>query len=104
MGGPTCGGLLQTDDGPTLDAIDAILAEAAEPIDRTRKGGCGTFGSAIARSTFRSRPSRSPFLPGAVNPRTTMSSDGWRVPSLRSWAESQQSRKRRGRHNPGNGP
>jgi hypothetical protein len=30
--------LLQTDDGPTLDAIDAILATAAERIDRTRKG------------------------------------------------------------------
>jgi hypothetical protein len=38
MGGPTCGGLLQTDDGPTLDAIDAIIAKAVEPIDRTRKG------------------------------------------------------------------
>jgi len=30
--------LLQADDGPTLDAIDAILATAAERIDRTRKG------------------------------------------------------------------
>jgi len=38
MGGPTCEVLLETDDGPTLDSIDAILAASAERIERTRKG------------------------------------------------------------------
>jgi hypothetical protein len=30
--------LLETDDGPTLEAIDTTLASVAERIDRTRKG------------------------------------------------------------------
>ena len=36
--GPTCEVLLVTDDGPTLDTIDALLASLADRIDRTRKG------------------------------------------------------------------
>lgn len=38
MAGPTCEVLLEADDGPTLDAIDCVLAAAAEQVDRTRKG------------------------------------------------------------------
>ena len=38
MAGPTCEVLLEADDGPALDMIDAVLAAAAERIDRTRKG------------------------------------------------------------------
>lgn len=38
MAGPTCEVLLETNDGSALDAIDAVLAAAAERIDRTRKG------------------------------------------------------------------
>jgi hypothetical protein len=38
MAGPTCEVLLEADDGPTLDAIDGVLAAAAEQVDRTRKG------------------------------------------------------------------
>lgn len=38
MAGPTCELLLESDDGPTLDAVDAVLAAVAERIDRTRKG------------------------------------------------------------------
>jgi hypothetical protein len=36
--GPTCEVLLVNDDGPTLDAIDALLRSLADRIDRTRKG------------------------------------------------------------------
>ncbi len=36
--GPTCEILLETDDGPTQDRIDEVLASVADRIDRTRKG------------------------------------------------------------------
>ena len=36
--GPTCEVLLISNDRPTLDAIDAVLASVADQIDRTRKG------------------------------------------------------------------
>ena len=36
--GPCCEVLIQDDSGPVLDAIDRLLAKAAEKIDRTRKG------------------------------------------------------------------
>ena len=38
MAGPTCEVVLDAADGLALDAVDAILAAAAERIDRTRKG------------------------------------------------------------------
>lgn len=36
--GPTCEVRLEAVDGPTLDAIDAVLAANADRIERTRKG------------------------------------------------------------------
>jgi hypothetical protein len=36
--GPSCELLIQADDGPAVDAIDRLLAKAAEKITRTRKG------------------------------------------------------------------
>jgi hypothetical protein len=36
--GPTCEVLLEADDESMLDAIDAVLAAAADNINRTRKG------------------------------------------------------------------
>ncbi len=36
--GPTCEVLLESDAGPVLDGIDALLAASADRIERTRKG------------------------------------------------------------------
>ncbi|MEI8381069.1 MAG: hypothetical protein WCJ09_13130 [Planctomycetota bacterium] len=36
--GPNCEVQLDSDDGAALDGIDAVLARAAEQIERTRKG------------------------------------------------------------------
>ena len=36
--GPSCVVSIKSDDGPTLDLIDAVLAAAADEIKRTRKG------------------------------------------------------------------
>ncbi len=38
MSGPACEVLIESDSGPTLDEIDAVLADLAERIERTRKG------------------------------------------------------------------
>jgi hypothetical protein len=38
MAGPTCEVLLASNDDSTPDVIDTVLANAAERIDRTRKG------------------------------------------------------------------